>query len=167
MVFETVVSVGAEKIKVTHEDQKEFLKVVHSLHEMDQRVTADAIIRYRKPNDEYDQFEFYSPYLRAAKKISEFTRQKAAVKDAPLLIKYDTPWVRFEWDEKKGSQQLVMWDYVPKNIAEAGFTERMTWYRGHYDDKAESWVLDDPKWSESQADREAREKKQRRAYVED
>lgn len=140
--FSANLRVGAESVTITTDSQDEYHKLVSLYREMDARVTKDAVFRVRK-GDDYDYVEFYSPSLKAAKKISSSTKTEALLKDAPYAVYGKTPWIRFIYGKDGKSTSLVMWDgYIPDDIKELGFTESRVWYMGHFEDQGKTLVKD-------------------------
>ena len=131
--LEAKIPVGTERIIVKSDDQEEFHKLVHLYREMSRNVEHDAYIRVRK-QDDYTYPEFYSPSLKAAKKVSSATKANRLVGDAPYYIGFQTPWVRFIRNKEGGMTQLLMFDYITDELREKGFTDYRVWYMGHTED---------------------------------
>ncbi len=121
------VKVGASQIIVTgatFEDAAQVAQVVWQ--EIAQRLPPDALVRVRTPKSDR-QYEYYSPGLKAARKVSKSKAENAAHPDFPEYIGVFTPWVRAVY--QKGLE--VMFDNVNEAAIAVGFEEPLRWYEAY------------------------------------
>lgn len=136
-VFKTEVSVGAGYIGIESDDYEEFLTLKYLHEEMDRHLNSeDAVPRVRKRPDAkgkmFTYFEYYSPSLKASKKISK--TDDPLTEKFPYLIMFSTPWIRFIRLPDGTSKQFLLFNNLTKELREAGFTEADKWYEGEMED---------------------------------
>ena len=131
--FQIPVKTGATTIIVgadTFEAVVDLAQLVRD--DVARHVSPDAYIRVRHNEDQgVSYYEYYSPGLGAAKKLSKSKAANAKNKDFPHYVGYATPWVRIQYEGPETDERVyyVMYDNLDDMAIDQGFDEPLAWYK--------------------------------------
>ena len=122
------VTTGASTIIVSGSDFEEAAQLAQVVYkEISCHLPNDAVIRARRPKDDW-QYEYYSPILKAARKLSKSKAVNAAHPKFAHYIGYATPWVRITYAENDVRQFHCMFDNLDDQAIASGFEQPLRWY---------------------------------------